>query len=658
MGELRFLIVTGFIWGTSQAQPPPPEAYGRLPAISSAAISPDGQRVALALGFEYQESRPDSDLTALRVVNLGTAKIEHTLAPPRNSTIRNVGWADDQRVYYILKESVNTAELNSAPLRVLSGNLRLEYGRTYVLSLATGSAAPLMNSSAFSGHISITNFLAPIEGDAGFGRMISGVTGLDRPWSRAVFRVNLDDGTANIQDRRNEYTRSFVLDEKGQTIARVDVNEHRNRWQVYVVEAGKRRLLIDEVSDMGLPMELYGLLPDGRIAAVDPHEDGARDTLLAIDLRTGEQAPICKTGGSDVTSIGDPWTRRILGARWTDDLPKQYFFDEQIQRVYAKVAASFADGYATLESWSRDRGHFLVFGEHAGDAGAYYVYDQATDKLLLIGKTYPALDGMAALGDRRAIRFRARDGKSVPAYLTLPHGLEPRKLPLVVLVHGGPHARDTFAFDWRASFLASRGYAVLQVNFRGSTGYGYEWFDAGRGGWGTGVMQTDVDDGADALVKNGMVDAARICIVGTDYGGYAALAGATFTPVRYACAVSVNGLSDPERLFVDVSWDRGSMVSKWWRRSMGEDIEHVREVSPSENVERQLVPVLLIHGTEDTVFPVESTRAYNAKLLSAKKRVRYVELKGGDHWLSSASARTQMLKELETFLAEHLLAGK
>ena len=117
----------------------------------------------------------------------------------------------------------------------------------------------------------------------------------------------------------------------------------------------------------------------------------------------------------------------------------------------------------------------------------------------------------------------------------------------MLLVHGGPHARDDFTFDWWASFLASRGYAVLQPNFRGSTGYGYDWFNAGRGGWGDGVMQTDVEDGAAALVKAGYVDAARICIMGASYGGYAALAGATVTPERYACAVSVNGVSDPER---------------------------------------------------------------------------------------------------------------
>jgi dipeptidyl aminopeptidase/acylaminoacyl peptidase len=239
-------------------------------------------------------------------------------------------------------------------------------------------------------------------------------------------------------------------------------------------------------------------------------------------------------------------------------------------------------------------------------------------------------------------------------------GVEQKNLPLVLLVHGGPHARDDFTFDWWASFLASRGYAVLQPNFRGSTGYGYEWFDAGRKGWGDGVMQTDVEDGAVALVKAGHVDAARICIMGGSYGGYAALAGATLTPERYACAVSVNGLSDPEDMLKDVQrGGRTSMVAEWWRKSMGaNDMEHLRKISPLRNAEQARIPILLLHGIDDSVVPVEQSRDMNARLLRAKRNVRYVEISGDDHWLSGASTRTQVLTEIETFLAQSLAGSK
>jgi dipeptidyl aminopeptidase/acylaminoacyl peptidase len=143
--------------------------------------------------------------------------------------------------------------------------------------------------------------------------------------------------------------------------------------------------------------------------------------------------------------------------------------------------------------------------------------------------------------------------------------------------------------------------------------------------------------------------------MGGSYGGYAALAGATLTPERYACAVSVNGLSDPEQRFIDATkFNRRTMNAEWWRRSMGDDVKQLRKISPVEHVERVRAPILLIHGEEDSVLPVEDSRAFNAKLLRAGKQVRYVELKGDDHWLSSASTRTLMLREIETFLAKHL----
>ena len=168
-------------------------------------------------------------------------------------------------------------------------------------------------------------------------------------------------------------------------------------------------------------------------------------------------------------------------------------------------------------------------------------------------------------------------------------------------------------------------------------------------------MQTDVEDGADALVKAGTVDAARICIMGGSYGGYAALAGATVTPERYACAVSVNGVSDPEQMLKDATRGQSnSMAAEWWRKSMGSDMDHLRKVSPIRHAENVRAPILLLHGIEDSVVEVEQSRAMNKKLLRAKRNVRFVELGGDDHWLSSASTRTQMLQEIETFLAQNL----
>jgi dipeptidyl aminopeptidase/acylaminoacyl peptidase len=233
-----------------------------------------------------------------------------------------------------------------------------------------------------------------------------------------------------------------------------------------------------------------------------------------------------------------------------------------------------------------------------------------------------------------------------------------RNLPLVVLVHGGPTARDDFEFDWWASFLASRGYAVLQPNFRGSSGYGAAWEEAGYREWGR-LMQTDVEDGALVLGRNGIADPERICIVGGSYGGFAALAGAALTPERYACAAAIAGVSDLPMMLSNVAIAIGSqsMPSDWWGMLIGdrrEDGAALRAVSPAHQAANVRAPVLLIHGANDTVVPIAQSRRMADALRSAGKDVRLVEYPGEDHWLSDATTRIAMLRELETFLAAHL----
>jgi dipeptidyl aminopeptidase/acylaminoacyl peptidase len=646
------------------ATPPPAEAYGRLPAISSVALSPDGKRVVVSVGYEYRAAEPDRELTALNVIELDTGKIEARLAPPPKNNLRGVGWADDQRSYYFISSSGHARDAMPPGMPITIRGPRVEWFRTGVHSLATGKSTLLMEDSGTRGNSALTNLQAPIDGDPGFGRMIAwgGLGVMNAVPKLSVWRVNLDNGNATAVENGSMKTRGFLLDEKGKTIARVDIDDDKNRWRLFNYEDGKDRMVLEQVSEMGQPLLMYGLFDDGRIAAVDPHKEGQRDTLLAIDRKTGKSTPVeglPTSQGSDVSPIMDPWRRRVVGVRWTEDLPKQHFLDPQLAGIAASVEPLFADGFAVLMSWSRDRARALLFGEHADDAGAYYVYDVATKKLRLIGKSYPQLTAPEHLGDRRSIKYPARDGKAIPAYLTLPAGVEPKNLPLVLLVHGGPHARDDFTFDWWASFLASRGYVVLQPNYRGSTGYGYEWFDAGRKGWGDGVMQHDVEDGADALVKSGIVDPKRVCIMGGSYGGYAALAGATITPDRYACAVSVNGVADLAQMLTDAQrGGKKTAIAEWWGSSMGgDDMDHVRRISPARQADAVKIPILLIHGVEDTVVPVEQSREMNAKLVRAKKDVRYVEIKGDDHWLSSASSRTQVLQEIETFLAKRLASN-
>ena len=480
------------------APPPPAEAYGRLPAIGSAQLSPDGKKVAVSVGYEYRSTEPDRELTSLSIIDIDTGKVEHTLAPPPKNTLRGVGWADEKRPYYFVSGTVRARDLMPASMAIMMSGPRVEVFRTGVLSLDTGKMTLLLMDESNRGQSAITRLLAPIEGDPGFGRMIAwgGLGTMNNTPKLSVYRVNLDSGAGTAIETAKADTRGFLLDERGATIARVDINDDKNRWRLYSYENGKDRLILEQVSEMGMPLSMYGLMEDGRIAAIDPHEEGRRDTLLAIDRKTGASTPVeglQRKPGSDVWPIGDPWRHRVVGVGWTEDLPQQQFFDTELAKIHAAVLPRFDSGYVTLQSWSRDRARVLLFGERAGDAGAYYVYDTATGKLRTLGKRYPQLTRPSTWASVALSSTVHATASQIPAYLTLPVGVEPRNLPLVLLVHGGPHARDDFTFDWWSSFLASRGYVGaagqlprvdrlwLRMVRRGSERLG-RWRDAdGRG---------------------------------------------------------------------------------------------------------------------------------------------------------------------------------
>lgn len=229
----------------------------------------------------------------------------------------------------------------------------------------------------------------------------------------------------------------------------------------------------------------------------------------------------------------------------------------------------------------------------------------------------------------------------------------------MVFPHGGPAARDEPGFDWWAQAMASRGYAVLQVNYRGSDGYGWKFMSAGFGEWGR-KMQTDLSDGVRYLASQGTIDPKRVCVVGASYGGYAALAGATLDSGVYRCAVDVSGPSDLARL---ITWgvDReshrqGAGIERYWDRYMGAASHtdpHLQEISPVDHADKVAIPILIIHGKDDTVVPFEQSQEMVDALQKAGKHVELIVLQHEDHWLSRGDTREQMLQATMSFLDQN-----
>ncbi len=333
------------------------------------------------------------------------------------------------------------------------------------------------------------------------------------------------------------------------------------------------------------------------------------------------------------------------------------FFNPEDQKLWRAISRSFKDEMATLVDWSDDHNIVMVevFGPKSGDA--IYVIDRKARAAGLLSPRYAHIEP-ADLGTVQTLTYKAADGTEIPAYLTLPPGRTAKNLPLIAFPHGGPAANDSPGFDWWAQAMASRGYAVLQPQFRGSTGISAAHRTAGYGQWGR-KMQTDVSDGVRHLAGLGTIDPKRVCIVGASYGGYAAMAGVSVEQGIYRCASAIAGVSDLRKMLSREASDAGgsrNTTVRYWQRYMGAQSNYDTSVdafSPARLASRVSVPLQLVHGKDDTVVPMEQSNFMASAMKDAGKPVDMVVLPSEDHWLSRPATRTAMLAAVIAFLEKH-----
>jgi dipeptidyl aminopeptidase/acylaminoacyl peptidase len=355
----------------------------------------------------------------------------------------------------------------------------------------------------------------------------------------------------------------------------------------------------------------------------------------------------------------DPASKRPIGTIDMGLATIDYkFFADADQRMVNSLTKAFPGDLVSLVAWSDDRMTVIVHVEGTTNGNAFFIVNRRTKTASKLADAYP---GVAAAGYApvSAIHYAAADGLDIPAYLTLPKGVPAKNLPLIVLPHGGPSSRDDPGFDWWAQALASRGYAVLQPQFRGSAGFKEAHRDAGFGEWGR-KMQTDLSDGVRYLAKAGTIDPRRVCIAGASYGGYAALAGVTLDPGVYRCASSVAGISDLRQWLVsEVSHyggERRDLSQRYLRRFLGvanSDDPKLLALSPARHAGAVKVPVQLIHGKDDTVVSYEQSVTMDKALQAAGAKPEFITLEGEDHWLSRSTTRKQMLAAQIAFLEKH-----
>ncbi|MDP3867633.1 S9 family peptidase [Phenylobacterium sp.] len=628
-----------FAWPAAAA-PPPIETYGRLPTLEQVLVSPDGTKLAYV--------RPEGESRKIVIQNLADGKILAGVGVGTEK-LRDLHWVGDNHIAFSTSTTARVRS-NSSSIDFVG---RGEIAQTRVYDLTTRTFQLVLDKTPNTGNFTSGVQVRMNEGKPtlyAIGLRFSGVESY-----QSLFRVDVLGGPTRLLDSGpsvGDISTQWILDGSGANIARTEYDSKDGNWRLLVRAGVKWYPVLQEKAPLDPPWVAgLGAAPDtlllGRL------EDGM-EVYRPLSLTTGKLGDPLDLKNGVRGFIFDSVTRRAIGVVENDVDSTMTFFAPSDQAAWAKITRAFPGERVTLESWSDNRKQVVVRVQGAKTGAAYMFVDLTAGRASMVDDMQAGL-GPDELATPKMITYKAGDGLEIPAVLTLPKGRDAKNLPLVVMPHGGPESYDGLGFDWWSQALAARGYAVLQPNFRGSSGYGQAFTAKGYGEWGR-KMQTDLSDGVKHLTAAGMVDPKRVCIVGASYGGYAALAGVALEPEVYRCAVSLAGLSDLHKMLV---WQRSRMggernsTTRYWRRFMGvegRDESGLAAYSALSQVSSIKAPVLLIHGKDDLVVPYEQSQFMADALTAAGKPVELVTLSAEDHWLSREATRIQMLQATVTFL--------
>lgn len=634
---ILFLVANAPVHAQSVAAPSAPApaaqipaaAFGKLPFMEDPELSPDGTRVATKLSVQGQQM--------LAILSL-FGKKPPLLVPLGDNDLLSWDWVNDD---WLVVRIGNTSPVEGEQfyLTRLAG-IPANGGKPRLIAFKSGGQTASVVWRANDGSPRI---LMSMQKSVYIGADF---------WPD-IDEVDISTGKTRSIVQSRQDVMQWIADPSGAVRMGVGYNDdNRTSKLLYRPDGSSSFRVLDRASGRKDESLVFPILLSGseKRALTIEKSDGF-DALFEFDLTTFQSGKrIFAKPGYDIDSvILNPAGTDVAGVRYTSDGGRVHWLDPALAEIQSMLDNAVGTRFAHIVSLSRDQKKMLVWVGDASQPGAYYYFNAEAGGSMTRFAFVNGTLGNQSLGPVSMFRYQARDGLSIEAVLTLPKGLQAKNLPLILLPHGGPEARDTASYDWWAQFLASRGYAVVQPNYRGSTGYGEAFQDAGNGEWGR-KMQDDLNDAVADLAAKGVIDPKRVCIAGASYGGYAAMRGAQRDGAKFRCAISFAGVADLNGM---MSYDSRFLYSNASRAGWKQSAPDLKDVSPISHPDEFSTPILIIHGKKDLRVPVSQSRRMVDRLRDAGKPVDYVEQTLGDHYFSREADRIQFLEVMEAFLKKH-----
>ncbi len=639
MNTIKLLLIAAFVSTSAAvfAQVPPiidRQLFFGNPEIGSAQISPDGKYIAFLK--PYKETR-----------NIWVKKTNEPFASARLLTNRtdrpipNYFWSRDGKFILFVQDNGGDENYNVYAVSPSDAN-------------ASGSDVPPSRNITDAKRVrAIIQAVPKSDPDA----IYVGINDRDPAW-HDLYKVKISTGA-----------RTLIMENKDRLGGMVFDNADKLRLAIRSPQNGNTEIL--RVNDDGTTTKIYSCNVFETCGPVAFTKDNKKvylqtnkgDTDLieldTLDVDTGaiskiESDPLGKVDLGNVT-FSDR-TNDLIATSYEDDRTRIVWHDKSYKRDYDFIRSRLGDREVDFTSSTADESKFIVATHSDVDPGTVWLYDRKSKNLSTLYQARESLD-RKALAPMKAVHYKSSDGLEIPAYLTLPKGVEAKNLPVVIFPHGGPWGRDSWGYSTFPQFLANRGYAVLQPNFRGSTGYGKKFLNAGNNEWGQ-KMQDDLTWGVKYLVDQGIADPKRVAIMGGSYGGYATLAGVAFTPDLYAAAVAIVAPSNLETLLQSIPpyWEAGRII---FYKRMGdpntkEGLEQLKRQSPLFSADKIKTPLLVVQGANDPRVNKREADQIVIALRDRKYPVEYLVAPDEGHGFARPVNNLAMVALSEKFLAKHI----